>query len=94
MMKMQTDDLRPLVPLLLLFPLGAVIMGVQRRRRGVGSPWTTRLLMLPALSVPLGVVGRVAFRLPSRLIALTTLGAICAGLIGAAVDRMGEKRHR
>lgn len=91
MAKMQTEALRPLVPLLLLFPAGAVIMGLQRRRRGVGSPWTARLLMLPALSIPLGMAGRVAFHLPSRFIALTTLGAICAGLIGVAVDRMGKK---
>jgi hypothetical protein len=92
MTKMQTEDLRPLIPMLLLFPVGAVMMGAQRRRRGVGSRWTAGLLMLPALVIPLGLVGRLALGLPSRFVALTTLGAICAGLVGAAADRAREKR--
>jgi hypothetical protein len=87
MAKMQTDELRPLIPMLLLFPLGAVMLGIQRRRGGVGSPSTARLLIAPAIIVPLGVVCRVAFGLPGRVVALTVLGAICAGLIGVTIDR-------
>jgi hypothetical protein len=90
MAAMQTAELRPLIPLLLLFPIGAVVLGVQRRRRGVGGSWTARLLIAPAIIVPLGVVGRVAFDLPRRFVVLTMLGAICAGLVGAAVDRARE----
>src|SRR5512138_2169244 len=60
MEKMQTEELRPLIPLLLLFPLGAVMLGVQRRRGGVGSSFTARLLIAPAIIVPLGIVGRLA----------------------------------
>jgi hypothetical protein len=95
MERMQTEALRPLIPLLLLFPLGAVVLGAQRRRRGVGSPWTARLLIAPALIVPFGVAGRAALGLPKRFVALTVLGAICAGLLGVAVDRLREKEaHR
>ncbi|HVZ73384.1 MAG TPA: hypothetical protein VHJ20_13480 [Polyangia bacterium] len=87
MVKMQTRDLRSLLPLLLLFPVGAVIFGAQRRRGGVGSRWTSRLLMAPAVVVPLAVVSRAALHLPARPFALAILGVICAGLVGVAVDR-------
>jgi hypothetical protein len=87
MTKMQTEDLRPLLPLLLSFLVGAVVLGWQRARRGLGSAWTARLLRAPALTLPLGVVGVLALALPRRLVALVTLGAICAGLIGVAIDR-------
>jgi hypothetical protein len=87
MTKMQTEDLRPLLPLLLSFLAGAVALGWQRARRGLGSAWTARLLVAPALTLPLGVVGVLALALPRRLVALGTLGAICAGLIGVAIDR-------
>ena len=33
MTKMQSEELRPLVPLLLTFVVGAVVLGAQRRRR-------------------------------------------------------------
>jgi hypothetical protein len=89
MTKMQTEDLRPLVPLLLLFPVGAVVLGLQRR--GAGAPWSSRALMAPLLTVPLGVVGHLALGLPIRVVALATLGAVCAGLVGVAGDRA---RHR
>ena len=94
MAKMQTEELRPLIPLLLLFPLGAIILGVQRRRGDVGSSWTTRLLIAPAIIVPLGVGGRLLLDLPRRVVVLTMLGATCAGLIGVAVDRSREKARR
>jgi hypothetical protein len=94
MAKMQTEELRPLIPLLLLFPIGAVVLGAQRRRRGVGSSSTARLLLAPAILVPLGVVSRLAFDLPKRLVVLTMLGAISAGLVGVAVDRARERARR
>jgi hypothetical protein len=47
--------------------------------------------MAPLLTVPLGVVGHLALGLPIRVVALATLGAVCAGLVGVAGDRA---RHR
>jgi hypothetical protein len=87
MIQMQTEELRPLVPLLLMFVVGAVVLGAQRRRRAIGSPWTARALMAPALLVPLGILAVRALGAPRRLVALTTLGSICGGLVGVAVDR-------
>jgi hypothetical protein len=96
MAKMQTDQLRPHVPLLLAFLVGPVILGAQRRRAGVGSPWAARLLMAPALVIPLGVADVLAFDASRRIVALATLGAICAGLVAVAADRAranAARRH-
>jgi len=94
MVKMQTEALRPLVPLLLLFPAGAVLLGLQRRRAGVGSSFTTRALMAPLVIVPLGVASRLAFGLPQRSIVLAMLAALSAGLFGVAVDRARDRSKR
>ncbi len=92
MTKMQTEDLLPLLPLLLFFLVGAVGLGWQRARSGLGSAWTACLLRAPALTLPLGVVGVLALGLSRRLVALATLGPICAPLIGVAIDR-ARPRH-
>jgi hypothetical protein len=87
MIRMQKVELRPVVPLLLLFLIGTIALGVQRLRQSIGSRWTALLLMAPAVIVPLGVVGMVAFDVPRRVVALGTLGLTCAGLVGVAADR-------
>ena len=92
MTRMQTVQLRPLMPLLLLFLVGAVVLGAQRARGRVGATWIARLLMTPALTIPLGVFGVCALGVPRRLVALVNLGIICGGLVGVAVDRT-RSRH-
>ena len=92
MTRMQTVQLRPLLPLLLLFPVGAVVLGAQRARGRVGAAWVAWLLMAPALTIPLGVFGVRALGIPRRLVALVNLGIICGGLVGVAVDR-ARSRH-
>jgi hypothetical protein len=87
MERMQSAELRPLIPLLALFLVGAVVLGAQRARRRVGPAWVARLLLGPALTVPLGVVGVQGLGAPRRIVALVNLGLICAGLVGVAVDR-------
>ena len=81
MTRMQTVQLRPLMPLLLLFLVGAVVLGAQRARGLVGAAWIARLLMAPALTIPLGVLGVRALGIPRRLVALVNLGIICGGLV-------------
>jgi hypothetical protein len=80
MTRMQTDELRPLVPLLLMFLAGAVLLGLQRLRRRLGPAWIAGLLMAPVATIPLGVVAVTMLGAPRRAVVLATLGAICAGL--------------
>jgi hypothetical protein len=87
MTKMQLEDLRPLVPLILAFVVGAVVLGVQRSRRRVGSPWAARLLMAPVATVPLGILAVLTLGVPRRVVALVTLGVICAGLVAVGLGR-------
>lgn len=87
MTRMQTDELRPLVPLLLMFLAGAVLLGAQRLRRRLGPAWIAALLMAPVVTIPLGVVTVTALGAPRRAVVLTTLGAICAGLISLGLRR-------
>jgi hypothetical protein len=90
MTRMQTDELRPLVPLLLMFLAGAVLLGWQRARRRLGPAWISRLLMAPLATIPLGVIGVLALGLPRRAVALATLGAICAGLASLGLVRRAD----
>jgi hypothetical protein len=87
MAKMQLVDLRPLVPLLLAFLMGAIVLGRQRVRRRLGSRWAARMLMAPAIIIPIGVVAVAALGIPRRIVVLVTLGAICGGLIGVGLER-------
>jgi hypothetical protein len=90
MARMQTDELRPLVPLLLMFLVGAVVLGWQRIRRGLRPVWIARLLMAPAATIPLGVVGVLIVGVSRRAVVLVTLGAICAGLAALGVARRAD----
>ena len=87
MANIQLVDLRPLMPLLLAFLVGAIVLGWQRVRRRLGSRWVARMLMAPALIIPVGVVAVTAFGLPRRIVVLLTLAAICGGLIGVGLER-------
>jgi hypothetical protein len=48
---------------------------------------TARLLLVPVLTIPLGILDVLALGLPRRLVVFVTLGAICTGLIGMAMHR-------
>lgn len=85
MTRMQTDELRPLVPLLLLFLAGAVLLGWQRARRRLGPGWIAGLLMAPVVTIPLGVVAVTTLGAPRRAVVLATLGAICGGLAALGI---------
>jgi hypothetical protein len=87
MTRMQTDELRPLVPLLLMFLAGAALLGLQRLRRRLGPAWIAGLLMAPAATIPLGVVAAATLGAPRRVVTLVTLGAICAGLASLGLRR-------
>jgi hypothetical protein len=86
MANMQLVDLRSLVPLLLAFLVGAIVLGWQRVRRRLGARWAARMLMAPALIIPIGIVAVAALGLPRRIVVLVTLGAICGGLIGVGLE--------
>lgn len=88
MTRMQADELRPLVPLLLMFLAGAVLLGLQRLRRRLAPAWIAGLLMAPAATIPLGVAAVTVLGAPRRAVVLATLGAICAGL--AALGLKGD----
>jgi hypothetical protein len=88
MTRMQTVELRPLMPLLVLFLVGAVVLGAQRARRRIGPPWVAGLLVVPALTIPLGVASVRVLGAPRRIVTLVNLALICAGLVGVAVDRL------
>ena len=87
MTRMQTDELSPLVPLLLMFLAGAVLLGLQRARRRLGPAWIARLLMAPVATIGLGVAGVMLLGVPRRAVVLVTLGAICAGLAALGLAR-------
>ena len=80
MTRMQSDELRPLVPLLLMFLAGAVLLGWQRLRRRLRPGWIAGLLIAPVVTIPLGVVAVTTLGAPRRVVVLATLGSICAGL--------------
>jgi hypothetical protein len=88
MIKMQTEELRPLVPLLLAFVVGAVVLGWQRRRDDGAWRWSTRALVAPIATLPLGIVLVRGAHLPRRLVVLTVLAEICVGL--AALGTRGR----
>jgi hypothetical protein len=87
MAKMQLVDLRPLVPLILSFIVGAIVLGAQRAWRRGGSPWAARLLMAPVVTVPLGILAVSALGAPRRAVVLVTLGVVCAGLAAVGLGR-------
>jgi hypothetical protein len=80
MTKMQTVELRPLVPLMLAFLVGAPVLGWQRTRRGLAPGWAARLLMAPAITAPVGLLAVRCFGAPRRVVVLVLLAEICVGL--------------
>jgi hypothetical protein len=89
MIKMQTEELRPLAPLLFAFVVGAVILGWQRRRDDGAWRWSTRALVAPLATLPLGLAIVRFANLPRRAVVLAILAEICAGLVALAT-RMGQ----
>ncbi len=90
MVKMQTEELRPLTPLLLGFVVGAIVLGWQRRRDDGAWRWSTLALVAPLATSPLGLALVRAASLPRRVVVLAILAEICVGLAGLAVKTAGD----
>jgi hypothetical protein len=80
MQRMQTVDLRFLVPMILSFLLGCVALAIGAAAAKVVSKWNP---LLYALAVAVALMGRV-MGVPGRVVGLT-----CLGLLGASVVWIG-----
>jgi hypothetical protein len=99
MTAMQTVELAPLLPLLLAFVIGPVLLGWQVRRdegpaASAGAAVASTLLMAPAATIPVGILTVRLLGLPRRAIALIVLGEICLGLsaLGLGAGRRNAER--
>jgi len=88
MQRMQSVDLLYLLPLILAFLLGCVVLAVTSMRSGLVTKWNPLLY----LSIPLIVLTGRLFGAPSRVIGLTVLAVLSLSLawIGAALARYHE----
>jgi hypothetical protein len=91
MTKMQTDQLRPLVPLLLAFVAGAPLLGWQLSRRGGAGVWAPRLLIAPLFTIPIGLLAVQLAAAPRRVVVLIVLAEICAGLAVLGITRSDDR---
>lgn len=90
--RMQGEDIKSLIPLLLALFVGAPLLAHGLAREGRAPRWVARLLLLAFAFALLGALAAKFLAVPARVVALGFLGMVCGGLaaLGVAALRRGR----